>query len=421
MKSNNKHIGIIGAGIIGTNCALTLQSLGFKVTLLDKAPIGEGCSMRNAGHFATEQVFPLAEASLLWQLPKLLLDPIGPMALSPRYFPTALPWFLRFMINMLPSKRTANGEAIKRLNHHAIEYYKPILKQANAEHLLTLQGSLLVFEQTPLVEVKKAWQHYSDAGVAVELLNRAQILAIEPNLHSNINYALHFTEVAHSCSPHEICLALAKQAIKQGASYQQFSVEKIHTTEKGVTLSNGENKLDFDQILIATGAWSKTLLAQLKYSLPLEVERGYSLDLPKQQMTELNRPVASAERRFIMTPMAHGLRLSGTVEFAGLKQKANMQRADMLYQHAEKMLNNIAPFNQATANEDQRWLGFRPSLPDSLPVICQAPNHKNIFCALGHQHLGLTQGAITGKLIGQIITGEKTDIDIKPYCLSRFN
>ncbi len=146
---NKKHIAVLGAGIVGINCALTLQSLGFQVTLLDKDGIGAGCSQRNAGHFATEQVFPLAEASLLWQMPKLLLDPLGPMALSPSYFPKALPWFLRFMANMPTKIRNKNGEAIKSLNKNAIEYYKPLLKEAQAEHLLTTNGSLIVFENSP--------------------------------------------------------------------------------------------------------------------------------------------------------------------------------------------------------------------------------------------------------------------------------
>lgn len=418
---NNKQVAVIGAGIIGVNCALTLQQLGFQVTLLDKKGIGEGCSERNAGHFATEQVFPLAEADLLFQLPKLLLDPLGPMALSPCYFPKALPWFMRFIMNMLPAKRFKNGQAIKNLNKHAIDYYRPLLKQANAEHLLTAKGSLLTFEQTPFTHVKQAWQHYHDANIAVEILDRSQLLILEPNLNERINYALYFTDVAHSCSPKDICLALGNEALNQGARFQKFSVEKISNTQESVMLCDHQTTIRFDHVVIATGAWSKTLLAQLGYNLPLEAERGYSLDLSKAKTPELNRPVASAERRFIMTPMAHGLRLSGTVEFAGLKQKANMKRADILYTHAREMLTTIAPFEPSTADENQRWLGFRPSLPDSLPVICQAPKHKNIFCALGHQHLGLTQGAITGKLIGQIIVDEKTDIDITPFCLSRFN
>jgi D-amino-acid dehydrogenase len=422
MTTSQKTIAVIGAGIVGVNCAAELQSLGFKVTLLDKENIGEGCSKGNAGHFATEQVFPLAEASLLWQLPKLLLDPLGPVRLSPSYIPKAVPWFFKFIANMSSTKRAKNSAALKTLNKNAISYYKTLFRYADCEHLLTTQGSLLVFENTPIEQVKKQHHHYASAGIAVELLNREQTLALEPNLSDKINHSLYFTEVAHTVNPHKICLAIADYAKILGAKFKQFTVSSIEHNHDQVHITDGKETLKFDQVVVATGAWSKKLLQKLNYTLPLEVERGYSLNLAKNNtFTELSRPVASAERRFIMTPMEHGLRLSGTVEFAGLKQKANMQRADMLYKHASKMLSKIADFDKKNANDDQRWLGFRPSLPDSLPVICQAPNHSNIFFALGHQHLGLTLGAITGKLIGQIVTKSETDIDISPFSISRFN
>ena len=419
---NRKSIAVLGAGIIGINCAAKLQQSGYQVTLIDKNGIGEGCSERNAGHFATEQVFPLAEASLLWQLPKLLLDPLGPMALSPKYFPKAMPWFIKFMINMLSSKRSKNTKALKALNKNAIDYYKPLLNAADAEYLLTCQGSLLTFEETPLAQVKKHLQTYQNSGVAVKLLTREQVLAIEPNLSEKIQHALYFTDVAHTASPYQICKKLAELSISLGAKFQQFEVDSIGHFDSHVELSNHREILKFDHLVIATGAWSKSLLKTLGYKLPMEAERGYSLDLPEvTELPRLHRPVASAERKFIITPMAHGLRLSGTVEFAGLTAKANMQRADMLYQHAEKMLTEIADFDKNSATVAQRWLGCRPSLPDSLPVIGKAPKHNNITLALGHQHLGLTLGAITGTLVGQIINNEKTDIDISPFCLSRFN
>lgn len=422
-NSSNKHIAVIGAGIVGINCALALRTLGFQVTLIDKEGIGAGCSQRNAGHFATEQVFPLAESSLLWQLPKLLLDPLGPMALSPTYFPKALPWFFRFMANMPSNTRNKNSDAIKALNENAIEYYKPLLKEANAEHLLTTDGSLLVFEDTPYKEVEKHWQHYHNAGVSVELLDREKTISLEPNLSGKVNYSLFFTDVGHTASPAQICDVLAELAFTKGVTYKKLSVTNITANDNEVTIHSGDESLTYDQLVIATGAWSKEVLAKLGYKLPLEVERGYSLDLPENtnNIPSLSRPVASAERKFIMTPMQHGLRLSGTVEFAGLKQKPNYKRADLLFKHAEKLIDDISPFDPNNADEDQRWLGFRPSLPDSLPVIGEAPKHKNIYCALGHQHLGLTQGAITGSLIGQLLSGEKTDIDLTPYSLARFN
>jgi D-amino-acid dehydrogenase len=419
IDNSAKNIAVIGAGIIGINCALELQSLGFQVTLIDKTGIGEGCSKANAGHFATEQVFPLAELSLLWQFPKLLLDPLGPVSLSASYLPKALPWLGQFMMNMLTSKRNKNSAALKTLNKNAIAYYQPLLKEAQAESLLTLKGSLLVFEKSSKKTIKRQFNHYKNAGVAVLLLDRKQTLLLEPNLSERVQASLYFTDVGHSADPLAICTQLAKLAFKKGCLFQQNEVLHISHSTQGVSLTTTKEMQIFDQIVIASGAWSKQLLKPLGYHLPIEAERGYSLDLPPvEKQYQLSRPVASAERKFIMTPMKHGLRIAGTVEYAGLKQSANMKRANMLFKNAQQVLTVTPLFN---TGDEKKWMGHRPSLPDSLPVIGQAPQHKNIFLALGHQHLGLTQGAITGKLIGQLVTKQTTDINISPFCLSRFN
>jgi D-hydroxyproline dehydrogenase len=419
-NQQKKNIAVIGAGIIGINCALALQHNGFNVTLLDKQGIGEGCSKNNAGHFATEQVFPLAEINLLWQLPKLLLDPLGPVSLSVKHLPSATPWFCQFFNNMRNKYRQKNTTALQALNKKAISYYLPWLKQADAEHLLCHNGSLLVFEQTALKQIKKLQQHYQDAGIAVELLDQQAVHQLEPNLTKNIKNALYFTEVAHTTSPYKISLALAELARQLGMDFKQVAVNSISHQQHKIIINNNK-ELSFDQIVIATGAWSKDLCKQLGYNLPIEAERGYSLSLQNSNSGVLTRPVASAERKFIITPMADELRLSGTVEYAGLNAKPNYKRADMLYKNAAFILQKLANVDAKALTNEHKWMGCRPSLPDSLPVICQAPQHTNIFFALGHQHLGLTQGAITGKLICQIISKQKTDIDITPFCISRFN
>lgn len=424
-----QKIAVIGAGIVGVNCALALQMQGYQVTLFDKEAIGAGCSKGNAGHFATEQVFPLAEPSLLMQLPKMLLDPLGPVALSPKHFIKAIPWFMQFFNNMRAEKRTKNGAAIKALNRQAIEYYKPLLQAANAQHLLVSNGSLLVFEKTAYKDVVAMHEHYQQADVVVELLNREQTLALEPNLHDNIKHALFFTEVGHTSDPLAICVVLADYAKSLGMEFKQLSVDGIEQIKSSVVINTMDEKLNFDHCVVATGAWSKSLLKGLGYNLPIEAERGYSLSLSvaENEQMLLSRPVASAERKFIITPMENMLRLSGTVEYAGLHTNANNKRADVLLKNAEFVLSKLPEqtysMGEICANKinGERWMGCRPSLPDSLPVICQAPQHKNIFFALGHQHLGLTQGAITGTLIRQLVSGQETDIDVKPFCISRFN
>lgn len=419
-----KKIAVVGAGIVGVNCALALQMAGYQVTLIDKEGVGEGCSKGNAGHFATEQVFPLADPALLLQLPKMLCDPLGPVALSPMHFIKAIPWFFQFFNNMGKGKRVKNSAALKMLNNKAIEYYKPLLEAANAQHLLISNGSLLVFENKDFKDVVAMQKHYLQAGITVELLDKAQAHALEPKLNKNINYALFFTDVGHTGDPYTICLVLAEYASSLGMEFRQLSVETITHNQSGVVINKSTDNLEFDRCVVATGAWSKALLKRLGYRLPIEAERGYSLtiNMEEHETPLLSRPVASAERKFIITPMESKLRLSGTVEYAGLQAKANDKRADMLLKNAEFVLSHL-PEQAFTKNDTnkERWMGCRPSLPDSLPVICQAPQHQNIFFSLGHQHLGLTQGAITGKLIQQLVSGETTDIDVTPFCISRFN
>ncbi len=424
LKANSQPtVAVIGAGIIGINCALELQSLGYQVTLVDKGDIGQGCSKGNAGHFATEQVFPLAESSLLWQMPKLLLDPLGPVSLSAKHFIKAIPWFIQFFNNMRPSLRDKNTVAIKALNKNAISHYCALLKEANIEHLITLQGSLLVFETTDYNKVDAMYQHYKNEGVAVKLLDRAETLKLEPSLNDNINYSLFFTDVAHTIDPLALSVALSEFAKSKGMTFQQSAVTEITQAKTGVTVLTNLGGLTVDHCVVACGAWSKELLKGLNYHLPIEAERGYSLSLPNSaaEGTALSRPVASAERRFIITPMDKTLRLSGTVEYAGLNAPANYKRAEMLKDNAAFILKTLPEQETEQKSKEEAWMGCRPSLPDSLPVICQAPNHDKIFFALGHQHLGLTQGAITGKLIGQLVTKKKTEVDVSAFCISRFN
>lgn len=420
-EGNNKQqtVAVIGAGIIGINCALELQSLGYQVTLLDKEGIGLGCSKGNAGHFATEQVFPLAEFSLLWQMPKLLLDPLGPVALSAKHFIKAIPWFIQFFNNMRPTLRNKNKKALQALNKNAISHYIALLKAAEAKHLISLNGSLLVFESNDRTKVELMYQHYLAAGISVKLLDKNQTLELEPNLSGNINYSLYFTDVAHTIDPLALSKTLAEFAMCKGMTFQQTAVTAVTQSQNGVTVLTDEQCLNVDLCVIACGAWSKELLEGLNYHLPIEAERGYSLSLPipATASAPLSRPVASAERRFIITPMDKILRLAGTVEYAGLNASANYKRAEMLKDNAAFILKTL-PDNE---EKQESWMGCRPSLPDSLPVICQAPNHDKIFFALGHQHLGLTQGAITGKLIGQLVTGKSPEINVDPFCISRFN
>lgn len=418
MKEKRSNIAVVGGGIIGINCAYELLSLGFDVTVFDKIGVGEGCSKGNAGHFATEQVFPLADMNLLLQLPRLLLTPNSPVSFPPRYLLKVLPWLLTFIANMKPSKKRAHTKALKALNEKSIASYQLLLASINASHLITCNGSLLVFEHTPAKQVAAIAQHYAEHGVSLKILNKEQCHDLEPNLSARINQAIFFTDVAHTIDPYLLCKAIAEACIDRGGTFLNTDISSIQTNADSVTLHAENTHHQFDKVIIATGAWSKQLLSPLGYKVPLEAERGYHYQLGNR--VTLNRPVACAERKFIITPMVKGLRCAGVVEFSGLGTSGNVQRAAALLEQAKQILTRV-PNKLSGEQVDHMWEGVRPSLPDSLPVICQAPKHQNLFFAFGHQHLGLTQGAITGKLIGQLVTGQSTEIDTSPYCISRFN
>ena len=417
------EVTIIGAGIVGLANAIALQQAGFSVRVIDKQGVAAGASFGNAGHFATEQVFPLADPVMLLKLPGMLLDPLGPFRIQPRYFFRALPWFMRFLVNMLPTRRAHNSMAIKALNQKSINAWQQLVSDCDCQALLKIAGSLLVFEQTPLTEVERVYQSYLDAGVAVELLSGDEVRALEPDLSPEITRGLWFTDVGHTPDPAELCQYLARQFEKLGGELIIGEVTQLATQydgdkhDKGVSVSvAGGVTYRSDKLLLSAGAWSKPLARQLGFKVPLEIERGYHLMMP--QKSSLQRPVASFERKFIITPMKRGTCLAGTVEFGGLKAPLVEARADCLLPHAKVLLPKVLA--GATPSQGERWMGFRPSLPDSLPVLGASPNSDKIFFAFGHQHLGLTWAAFSAELVAQTIKGDKTQVDMTPYRIDRF-
>ncbi|WP_258406680.1 NAD(P)/FAD-dependent oxidoreductase [Shewanella alkalitolerans] len=419
-STRNADITVIGAGVIGLANAIALQQAGFSVRVIDKQGVAAGASFGNAGHFATEQVFPLADPAMLLKLPGMLLDPLGPFRIQPRYFLKALPWFMRFLANMLPARRAHNSAAIKALNQKSIHAWQQLVRECGCSELLKLQGSLLVFEQTPFIEVERVYQGYRDAGVAVKLLSGDEVRTLEPDLSPNINHGLWFTQVGHTPDPAELCHRLATQFEKLGGELVIGEVTRLAHVGKGeqcVSVCVGEGvNYQSDKLLLSAGAWSKPLAQQLGFKVPLETERGYHLMMPQQ--SRLQRPVASFERKFIITPMNRGTCLAGTVEFGGLKAPLVEARADCLLPHAKALLPDVLA--SAKTSQGERWMGFRPSLPDSLPVLGASPKSDKIFFAFGHQHLGLTWAAFSAQLMAETIKGEKTQVDITPYRIDRF-
>lgn len=405
---------VVGAGIIGVACALHLARQGCQVVVLDPQAPGMGASYGNAGHLATEQVFPIADLSILKRLPAMLLDPMGPLRLDWTYLPRALPWFIRLLLNLRPARYQRTVAGLRALNEGSLGAWQRLLQSMGQTQLLREDGSLLVFERAESRAALDALQHrMTQQGVAVDFWSGDAVRKAAPQLSDAIQGGLFFPATGHFLDPYTVVGELVNAAKAEGVQFLQQRVLDGRLEGSGVSLMTDQGVLTAQQVLIACGAHSAKLTAALTgKQVPLDTERGYHLMLPHEQQ-RLPFAVTSLERKFIMTPMTGGLRLAGTVEFAGLDRPANMQRAWQLHRLSKGLFQHDLSDSEATP-----WMGFRPSLPDSLPIIDRVCEGK-VLLAFGHQHLGLTQAAVTAEWVGQLAAGEQVP-QLHLYRLERF-
>ncbi|WP_282396081.1 FAD-dependent oxidoreductase [Pseudomonas sp. PS01298] len=409
------EIAVVGAGIIGVACALQLARQGRQVVVIDSQAPGMGASYGNAGHLATEQVFPIADASILKRLPGMLMDPMGPLRLDWKYLPRALPWFIRLLLNLRPAHYRRTVAGIRALNEASLAAWQRLLHSIDRAQLLREDGSLLVFERPESRAALEAVQErMRQQQVPVTFWTGDAIRQAAPQLSDAILGGLFFPSTGHFLDPYQVVCELVEAAKAAGVQFLQRQVLDGRTDDQGVTLSTDQGPLAARQVLIACGAHSARLTAALTgKTVPLDTERGYHLMLPHEHQ-RLPFAVTSLERKFIMTPMTGGLRLAGTVEFAGLERPANMQRAWQLHRLSKGLFRQDLSQEGATP-----WMGFRPSLPDSLPVIDRVCDGK-VLLAFGHQHLGLTQAAVTAEMVGRLASGDQLQSGLAPYRLDRF-
>ncbi|WP_339528489.1 FAD-dependent oxidoreductase [Pseudomonas mucidolens] len=418
--ADQADVAVVGAGIIGVACALQLARQGRRVVVIDPQEPGMGASFGNAGHLATEQVFPIADVSILTRLPGMLMDPMGPLRLDWKYLPRALPWFMRLLLNLRPAPYQRTVAGIRALNESSLGAWQRLLGSIGRTDLLKQDGSLLVFEHADSRAAIEALQaRMRQQQVPVESWSAAAVQAAAPQLSERILGGLFFAETGHFLDPYRVVCALVEAARNHGVQFLQQRVENGRIEAQGVSLLTDKGPLFARQVLIACGAHSARLtLALTGRKVPLDTERGYHLMLPREQQ-RLPFAVTSLERKFIMTPMVDGLRLAGTVEFAGLDRPPNMARAWQLHRLSQGLFRRDLNAEGATP-----WMGFRPSFPDSLPVIDQVCDAK-VLLAFGHQHLGLTQAAVTAELIAQLTSPMDGPASsglpaLTPYRLTRF-
>ncbi len=396
---------VIGAGIIGTCIAEKLQHQGHSVLLVDKQGVAEGCSKGNAGHFATDIILPLANFSTLLKAPKYLLDPLGPLTIDLAYLPKLIPWLIRFAWSAMPHKTRQTIHVLKQLNRTSIDLYRALLERTNLSEFLTQKGALTLYQTAQAEKQNIANANWlSRHNINVEVLTPTQIQELEPALKTGFRGGLFFPDTANCINPYRLVTGLFEFFQQNGGKFRKLEILAIEQAKnkspaREINLVTNNGPIQTHKVVIACGAWSHQLAVKLGHKVPLETERGYHYMLPKAGVT-INRPITSFERAFVMTPMENGLRLAGTVELAGLNKPSNQVRAEQLYNNACDLFPNLDNRLATT------WMGHRPSLPDSLPVISHSKHNKDIIFAFGHQHLGLTQGAITADLVSQLLADE---------------
>ncbi|MGI3167027.1 NAD(P)/FAD-dependent oxidoreductase [Pseudooceanicola sp. 200-1SW] len=411
------RIAIIGAGVIGLNTALALISRGAEVTVFDREGVAAGASRGNAGIFADYAVLPESSPDMLRQVPRMLLQPDGPLSLRWRYLPRIAPWLLRFLAAGRPARVKHITLAMAALMDHVRGDWDQVLAEIGAEDLRVTRGALLAYTSRRAFEADRAaWQAKAEHGACdVEPVMGQTLHDMEPALNRDLlHYAIHLPNLSHCLNPHGLVERLAQAVRDRGGELRHHEVTGLHPTEAGVRLHLPDGAaVDFDRAVVCAGAHSAALTRSLGLKIPLETERGYNVTLPAPGVA-LSRPVSIPEKGYYMTPMSVGLRIGGGVELAGLKAPPRWSRVEVMARHAETVLPGLNRAGEA------RWMGFRPAMPDTLPVIGPVPGAERVLLAFGHGHLGLTMGATTGRMIAGHVYGSNHRIDPIPYLPTRF-
>ena len=367
MKDEAHDVLVIGAGVIGLACAFRLAREGRRVLLLDREQPGLGASFGNAGHIATEQVFPLASPETLRGALRYLLDNDSPLRIRPAYLFSILPWLLRFAWASRQSAYDRGVTALCALQGPALADMASLLDDARAAHLMHWDGHLVIVEDPrSMPAAQQEIARLGRFGIAAQWLSPAEVGEIAPDITAHLEGALKFTGTGHVDDPHAVCMALHEAFLAAGGKFVQAEVTTIESDRDGFTAHTSTGPRHAGRhLVLSCGAWSKTLATQLGYPLPLDTERGYHIALPGV-FPRFHIPVASFERKVIMTPMSGGLRMSGIVEFGGLRLPPDGSRFALLTRHLNALAANIPTGNMTT------WMGFRPSLPDHLPVLGRA-------------------------------------------------
>lgn len=410
------HIAVIGTGIVGSCTAAWLQRDGHQITFVDSREPGEACSFGNAGSMSPSACLPVGMPGMWKKAPAWLLDPLGPLTIRWWYLPIVAPWLAQFVGYSSRADVVRIATAMRGLLAPIFEAYAPLLERARANDLVRRSGCLYVYSSR---ETARQWQWGMDLrrklGVELRDVEEDELVTLEPDLRGTFRFGMLAPENGSTLDPSKLVKAIHAQCVRDGAATVQASATGFVRSGKRVSklkLDKGET-LPCDGVVIAGGAWSASLVGELGTRIPLETQRGYHVTVASSNL-QLRHTIMALEHNLMINPMGMGLRLAGSVEFAGLKAPPNYARAGVLLDKGRDL------FPHLDTTRTSEWMGHRPCLPDSLPVIGPAPGTDNAWLAFGHGHVGMCGGASTGREIAHLVAGRTPQVDLKPFRADRF-
>ena len=412
MKST-PQIAVVGAGIVGICSAFFLQKNGFQVTLLDKKEPGSMTSFGHACTFADYANVPVNSPDLFRDIPSMLLRSDGPLAVDFFHVLKNLNWTTKFLQNCTTKKVEYISKSLGNLLNNASISYDEIFTDVKVSEYIKNEEALYLYQnKTEFLKAKTTNELRQKNGVRIKTLSKTKILDLEPNLAPVFYNGQIFVGSRHTTNPFMISKRIFETFINNGGEFIQSHVDDLIAEDGSVDIKLNNNNHKFEKVIICAGAWSNNLSKKIGESFPLDTERGYHVMFNNHGL--INRPVGWSQSGFYLVQLEEGLRAAGTVEIAGLSKPENKKRIQMIESQARRLLPQL---NEVKST----WLGFRPTLPDSLPVIGPSKKNKNIIYAFGHQHIGWTLGAVTGKIINSICNERVPNINIEPFSPSRFN
>jgi D-amino-acid dehydrogenase len=413
--NSEKKIAIIGGGIIGICAAANLAEAGYSVTVHDRTGICEETSSGNAAAFAFSDVLPLAQKGMLKNLPRWLSDPLGPLSIPPSYLPHLAPWLWRFWRAGSPDRFETSLAAQGALMGLAETEWMALMDRSGTRHMLRENGSLELYESEAEFRASlPGWAARDRFGIGYRHVEGQALAELQPGLAKNFVKGTFVPGWKTVSNPKDLGKAIWAYAESLGVVFVKSTVARIEPSPQGVVLHFADaTKSLVGKALVAAGAWSHLLARQLGDRIPLETERGYNTTLPAGAF-DVKRQLIFSGHGFVITPLDTGVRVGGAVELGGLKLAPNYARSKALLEKARRFLPGLK------TEGGREWMGFRPSLPDSMPVIGRSAKAPDVFYAFGHGHLGLTQAGATGRLIRDLVSGQSPAIDITPFSAQRF-